>query len=124
VAIQRLAEAAGLAFVSPARLAVHPKYGPWISLHAAIVFDAPGPTGPPPGRPAGLCAGCEQRCVPLLEAAVAGAGWLLKEDPDRALAEGWRDWLAVRDACPVGREWRYDEEQIRYGYTKDRWLLR
>ena len=28
------------------------------------------------------------------------------------------------DACQVGREWRYDEDQIRYGYTKDRSILR
>jgi methylmalonic aciduria homocystinuria type C protein len=117
VAIQRMAEAAGLAFVSPARLAVHPRHGPWISLHAAIVVDEPGPDARP-SRPPGLCDGCEERCVPLLRAAVARSGALLHADPDRALAESWREWLAVRDACPVGREWRYGDEQIRYGYTK------
>ena len=124
VAIQRLAEAAGLAFVSPANLAVHPVHGPWISLHAAVVIDAPGPPGPPPQRPPDLCADCRVSCVPLLERAVERSGALLARDPDRALAEGWREWMAVRDACPVGREWRYDEDQIRYGYTKDRSILR
>jgi len=123
VAIQRLAEAAGLAFVSPAKLAVHPRYGPWISLHAAVILDTPGPPGPVPQRPSGLCADCSARCVPLLERAVERSGALLATDPDRALAEGWREWLAVRDACPVGQAWRYDDDQIRYGYTKDRSIL-
>lgn len=33
-------------------------------------------------------------------------------------------WIAVRDACPIGREHRYPEDQLRYHYTKDRSLLR
>jgi methylmalonic aciduria homocystinuria type C protein len=33
--------------------------------------------------------------------------------------DDWRSWLAVRDACPVGRSARYAEEQIAYHYTKD-----
>jgi methylmalonic aciduria homocystinuria type C protein len=123
VAIQRLAEVAGLAFVSPANLAVHPRYGPWISLHAAVVLDAPGPTGPAAERPRDLCADCRARCVPLLDRALERSGALLAGDPDRALAENWRAWLAVRDACPSGREWRYGEDQLRYGYTKDRSIL-
>ena len=38
--------------------------------------------------------------------------------------ENWRPWLAVRDACPEGRRFRYDPEQIRYHYTKDLRRLR
>lgn len=35
----------------------------------------------------------------------------------------WRPWLAVRDACPLGREHRYSEQQVAYHYTKDaKWL--
>lgn len=44
---------------------------------------------------------------------------------DAALgAEDWRRWLAVRDACPVGRAHRYSDAQIAYHYTKDRGVLR
>jgi hypothetical protein len=32
--------------------------------------------------------------------------------------------LAVRDACPIGSEHRFDEDQTRYHYTKDRQILR
>jgi hypothetical protein len=43
----------------------------------------------------------------------------------RALAtpNDWRAWLAVRDACPIGRDYRYDDDQLRYHYTKDRAAL-
>jgi methylmalonic aciduria homocystinuria type C protein len=37
---------------------------------------------------------------------------------------GWRAWLAVRESCPVGREYRYCDAQIEYHYTKDRAILR
>jgi methylmalonic aciduria homocystinuria type C protein len=37
--------------------------------------------------------------------------------------EQWRLWLAVRDACPVGREYRYSENQIRWHYAHDRSAL-
>jgi methylmalonic aciduria homocystinuria type C protein len=33
------------------------------------------------------------------------------------LRDRWRLWLAVRDACPVGREHRYSDEQIRFHYA-------
>jgi cyanocobalamin reductase (cyanide-eliminating) / alkylcobalamin dealkylase len=35
-------------------------------------------------------------------------------------ADTWRAWLAVRDACPVGREHRYGDDQIAYHYAKRR----
>ena len=47
VALQRLAHCAGLAHVSPSRLSVHPVYGPWIGLRAAVVVGVDGPPGPP-----------------------------------------------------------------------------
>jgi hypothetical protein len=42
--IQRLAEQAGLAWLAPSNLAIHPTFGPWISLRALITVDVPGPT--------------------------------------------------------------------------------
>ncbi len=111
VAMQRLAEVAALAYLSPARLSVHPTYGPWIALRAVVVVDVLGPAGPPPAmeRP---CRDCEAACLPAFTAATGhGEGAL------------WPAWLVVRDACPLGREFRYDEAQIEYHYTKDRSVL-
>jgi methylmalonic aciduria homocystinuria type C protein len=121
VAMQRLAHVSGLAALTPSMLCVHPVYGPWIALRAAIVLDAPGPAGAPPLPPA-PCERCAELCEPALEhaqATVATAG--TGDDP---VAEHWRLWLAVRDACPVGREHRYPDALIRYVYTKDRAVLR
>jgi len=33
--------------------------------------------------------------------------------------EEWRAWLAVRDACPLGRAHRYTEPQVLYHYTHE-----
>jgi hypothetical protein len=120
VALQRLAEVAGFSHLSPARLSVHPVRGPWISLRAVIVVDVEGPRErpPPPSRP---CADCAHACAAAFEAALAGAD--PTRDP-RAIEDRWRLWLAVRDACPVGREHRFQEDHIEYGYRKDRALLR
>lgn len=118
VAIQRLAHVAGLAYLTPGHLSVHPVHGPWIALRAVVVIDVDGPPAPAP-LPAPC--DCARHCAPHLAAALARAG---TDTPGRAHVQGdWRAWLAVRDACPVGRDHRYSEQQIRYHYTNDRAAL-
>jgi len=111
VALQRLAEIAGLAALAPSHLSVHPVHGPWIGLRAAVVLAVPGPAEPPP-PPAKACS-CEDGCLPALERALAAGAPATQAD----VRERWRLWLAVRDACPVGRASRYPDDQIRYHYT-------
>jgi cyanocobalamin reductase (cyanide-eliminating) / alkylcobalamin dealkylase len=120
VAMQRLAHVSGLAYLSPSHLSVHVTYGPWIALRAAVVIDIEGPSGPSPDPP-NPCPDCESHCLPrfrdaIAEACATPAGYA-------AIERYWRLWLAVRDACPVGRSHRYSDEQIRYHYTKDRDVL-
>jgi methylmalonic aciduria homocystinuria type C protein len=110
VAIQRMAHVAGLAYLAPSNLSVHPTYGPWIALRAVIVADVAGPPDPQPVM-ASLCDDCERACLAAFRHAVAEPG-------------DWRHWLAIRDACPTGRAHRYDELQIVYHYTKERRALR
>jgi methylmalonic aciduria homocystinuria type C protein len=55
-----------------------------------------------------------------LERAQATARGLPTHDQ---IASEWSNWVAVRDACPVGRAERYDDAQVRYHYTKDRRIL-
>lgn len=114
VAIQRLAHVAGLAYLTPSHLSVHPIYGPWIALRAVVVVDADGPAEVP--TLAAPC-DCAAHCGPHLAAALSRASTGTPESAE--VKRDWRAWLAVRDACPVGREYRYSEQQIRYHYTND-----
>jgi cyanocobalamin reductase (cyanide-eliminating) / alkylcobalamin dealkylase len=100
--LQRLAVAAGIGALSPTHLVIHPIYGPWFALRAVIVCD-----GQPPARTsvARACT-CDARCTAAFDRALASSG------PER-----WRAWLAVREACTVGRDYRYSDEQIAYHYS-------
>lgn len=121
VAMQRLADLAGLAWLSPSHLCIHPVFGPWIALRAAVVVEMESPPGPPPSSQP-TCADCATRCLPPFERAIAAVG-----DPIEAhsqVSTHWRRWLASRDTCPIGREHRYDDDQIEYHYTKNRAILR
>jgi methylmalonic aciduria homocystinuria type C protein len=99
---QRLAVASGLGALAPTHLVIHPIYGPWFSLRAAIVC-----AGEPPATSAPItrCCACTNKCGEAFERAVAAT-------TDRPAA-----WLAVRDACTAGREHRYTDEQIAYHYS-------
>jgi cyanocobalamin reductase (cyanide-eliminating) / alkylcobalamin dealkylase len=115
IAVQRLAHAAGLAYLTETHASVHPTYGPWIALRAAMSLDIPGPLGLPP-QLEHPCGGCSRGCLPAFERALT----TLDGAPSEAnLRAHWQTWLAWRDACPVGREHRYTEAQIRYHYLRD-----
>jgi cyanocobalamin reductase (cyanide-eliminating) / alkylcobalamin dealkylase len=112
VAMQRLAHVAGLAWLAPSHMCVHPTFGPWMALRAAIVIDVDGPES---RAPIAAPCDCATGCQAALDRAIAAG-------PPRDQAElrdRWRLWLAVRDACPVGRAHRYDDDQIRYHYAGD-----
>ncbi|MFN8642362.1 MAG: hypothetical protein U0802_12165 [Candidatus Binatia bacterium] len=114
--IQQLAVRSGLAAMSPVGLCIHPRYGPWFALRAAVTVTCAGPPGAPVEVPL-PCADCARACVPpFARAQAAQAG---RAD----LAATWRLWLAVRDACPVGRAHRYGEAQRRYRYARDRSVI-
>ncbi|MBT9559425.1 MAG: hypothetical protein IV100_25575 [Myxococcales bacterium] len=118
VAIVTAAELSGLAFRAPSHLAVHPDHGPWIGLRAVLVFDRPPPPVP---TPAPACTGCATGCTPAFEVARAALGATVTA---AAVQNRWHDWVAVRDACPLGRASRYSDDQIAYHYTHDRRYLR
>ena len=107
--MQRLAVATGLGSLAPTQLVIHPVYGPWFALRAVIVAPGAAAAAPPPL--AAACT-CGEPCREAFARACAASG-----------PEAWRAWLAVRDACPVGRAYRYDDDQLRYHYTKMRRCL-
>src|SRR5262249_4337103 len=85
--IQRLAERAGLAWLAPSPLAVHPVLGPWLPLRAIVV-----PRLPPPPAPAAApaCPACSAACLPAFERARAT---LDASDPTGSMRAAWRLWL-------------------------------
>src|SRR3569623_838752 len=96
---QRIAVTAGLGALAPTQLVIHPTYGPWFALRALVALDG---APPPPAKPLIYrCAGeCETRLAEALQ------------------TDDWHAWLAVRDACCVGHEFRYGDSQLAYHYTK------
>ncbi len=94
----RLAVATGFAALAPSHLVIHPIYGPWIGLRAVILLDGEPPVRAPIAKP---CI-CAEPCRSALAAALPST-------------DG-RDWLAVRDACPI-RAHRYSDEQIDFHYA-------
>jgi methylmalonic aciduria homocystinuria type C protein len=111
--IQRIAAHAGLVHLQPSHLCVHPVHGPWIAMRAVIVLDADGPS---PVAPGPAPCDCARGCLPAFERAAA-LGWNPDDEPT------WRAWVAIRDACPLGKDRRYPDAQIRYHYGKDRAAL-
>ena len=105
--IQKLASLVGLAYLSDTRLSIHPTFGPWFSLRAVVIFPKTfeGSKGRETLNP---CDNCETKC--LLEA--------------KKEKKNWMDWLAVRDACPLGKDYRFYKEQIEYHYTKNKMNLK
>lgn len=99
VPLQHLAVAAGLGALAPSHLVIHPIYGPWFALRAAIVIDGAPPA---PSAPLARPCQCDAACTAVLDRAQRSSDW--------------RDWLAVRDACRL-RTWRYSDEQIRFHYV-------
>jgi methylmalonic aciduria homocystinuria type C protein len=119
VAMQQAAMIAGLAHTSPSYLSIHPEHGPWIGLRAVVVLDLEWESGDPAPAP-DPCTPCPKPCLPALNRAVAAS----KQAPaGKKVSSNWRLWLAVRDACPLGRSSRYSDEQCEYHYRPERDFL-
>jgi hypothetical protein len=114
VSMLHLAEASGLAQTGPAHLAAHREYGVWFGLRAVLVFDEEAPLEK--AHTPGPCEECLAPCRQPFEDA-------LSQTQPSAIEKTWETWAHVRDACPIGRSYRYGENQLRYHYTKDRRAL-
>eukprot|EP00898_Chlorokybus_atmophyticus_P007332 jgi/Chlat1/75/Chrsp1S03032 len=119
VAIQRMAHAAGAAFLSDTcHLCIHPTFGPWFSLRAVAIFDVLGPEVQPPPMASPLSFELEQR----LQQLVHEASQQMQSSSIDGLGD-WRRWLAARDAIAPAHPFRYSEDQLEYHYTVNRDVL-
>lgn len=92
VALGRLV---GLGYPGPFGMLIHPEHGPWWALRGAWVVDA---YVDPPLFEGPACTGCPAPCV---------GGWANAGGIAAATME-------VRSRCIIGREARYDDDQIAY----------
>jgi hypothetical protein len=105
VPLQHLAVATGLGALAPSRLVIHPVYGPWFALRAAVVIEGE----PPVRRPIAKPCTCDEACATVLARAQRSTDW--------------QDWVALRDRCSL-RTWRYSDDQVHYHYATFRSLRR
>ena len=111
--LQRYAEASGFAPLGRGKLSLHPLHGPWISLRAVVVFDAPADAAPhqSSSKVAPSCAACTAPCL-TTEVHAPTAEILLK-----MLSSERRRWIAARQACPVGQGSCFSDAQLAFHYA-------
>ncbi|RMF17337.1 MAG: hypothetical protein D6761_04525 [Candidatus Dadabacteria bacterium] len=117
------ASAAGIP-AGPAWIAAHPDYGPWFALRAVVILrHVNAPSAPATMSDMdGPCDSCRTKpCRHALEQVRARSKATVRDTGD--FGDDWQDWVRIRDACPVGQAWRYDNPQLEYHYTKRRAIL-
>lgn len=117
--LQRLGQLAGWHHPSPFMVGVNWAWGPWFAYRAVLLADSRfQPTPPVPGdSPCDACAErpCVLRCV---GGALAQGAYDAERCGDYRAQPGSRceATCLARLACPVGREHRYEERQLRHAY--------
>lgn len=116
----RLAGEAGWGRPSPLGLTIDPHYGPWIAHRIAFVTDAPLEPTVRVARPH-PCDSCPDRpCVAACPVGAVDAVDGLDLDACAAHRVAPRSSCELRclarEACPVGAEHRYGDEQMRHHY--------
>jgi hypothetical protein len=123
VSFMTLAECAGLGRRSLVGVLVHPTFGPWIALRAAIVLPAVV-RAPRPADGFDPCPTCVER--PCIAACPGGAvserGWDVPRCGDhRARADDpCAPRCHARVACVIGREHRYPDDALVHHQTHAR----
>lgn len=117
---QRWAQRADDVWQSPIGLLVHPTYGLWHAYRGAFLFPDEMAGLPPVGERANPCLACaDQPCRSTCPVDAftnegydsdACAGHVRSGDQPACLDDG----CAARRACPVGVEYRYGPDQMRF----------
>jgi hypothetical protein len=118
VSFVHLAEAAGLGRRSLLGVLVHPEYGPWMALRAALFVDV-ALSAPRPAAGFDPCPSCAARpCITACPADAVShpAGWDVPRcvgfRVDRADANPCVDRCSARVACVYGRAHRYPDDAL------------
>ncbi len=119
----RWAQRAGVGFQSALGMNIHPDYGLWHAFRAALLFhdEFDLPPGPQPEHPCQTCADkpCLNRCpVSAFDAMLEPSPYDVERCVDHLQstrdAACHRHGCLARHACPVGAQYRYSDEQMRF----------
>lgn len=120
VGLQQLGKLAGWHQPSPFMVAIDAKWGSWFAYRAAILADSDFLPFFPVDRRS-PCETCpSQPCIVACPAgALTGGAFSFDLCSAYRLSTGSRCASAclARNACPIGAEHRYDDEQIRHSYS-------
>ncbi len=118
VSFMHLAQASGLAGPSILGIVIHPTYGPWMALRAAVLIDQQL-SSPPSAQGFDPCPSCTERsCVKACPANVVSVekGWDIPgciqhrvNVPDDCVA-----YCHARYECVYGRQHRYPLDELQY----------
>ena len=118
VSFMHLARTAGLAGPSILGVVIHPKYGPWMALRAAVLIDQEPYTEP---VAAGFdpCPTCRERtCMTACPATAISTekGWDIPGCVQHRLrvTSDCVDYCHARINCVYGREYHYPLEELQY----------
>ncbi|MCL2345581.1 MAG: hypothetical protein FWC58_06980 [Desulfobulbus sp.] len=128
VDLQALGKLAGWHHASPFMVGIDAEWGSWFAYRAVILCTADFPPTPVVERP-NPCSDCRDRpCVAVCPAGAAGDSFNVDRCIDERLRPGspCAHQCLARNACPVGREHRYDKAQMYHSYalslaTLQRW---
>jgi hypothetical protein len=95
-------------------LVVHPVYGPWVAMRAALALSLPLETAGE-ALPS-LCLSCDAPCERACPVGAVGARGLdiLRCGAARLHQQSCRTYCAAREHCVYGQHWRYSDDAIRY----------
>lgn len=99
---------------------IHPQYGPWWAVRAAILVDV-DPSSAPQTTFVSPCVTCPAPCIEACPGqAVLQSGWNAVQCMDYRLSNNsvCAQSCPARISCPVGPEYRYDPEIINYHYKR------
>lgn len=118
VSFMHLAQAAGLAGPSILGVTIHPEYGPWMALRAAVLLDHEV-YAPPPAAGFDPCPTCTERaCINACPASAIrpATGWDIPSCVQHRLQveTDCLDSCQARYDCVYGRKYRYPLDELQY----------
>ena len=124
ISLREIGSRTGWSFPSPIGITIHPRYGTWYAYRALFLVNTQIPATPVPNmkNPCDICDSkpCQSVC-PVTAVGDIGAFDLDGCARFRIEDESPCSYQCIsRNACPIGTEFRYTTEQMKYHYSRSR----